>query len=102
MQLLTSAQNVRWMNSLGISNAVISARLWSIRLSLEPASFFSNAARELAIPSRIEETDGKAMMIFGVDSKSKEQTLSVKEEIMHVRRPTCPSSSPILVFFSQK
>lgn len=41
--LLTSAQKVRWMNSLGISNAATSARLCAMSVSREPGSFSLNA-----------------------------------------------------------
>lgn len=41
--LLTSAQKVRWMNSLGISSAATSARLCAMSVSREPGSFSLNA-----------------------------------------------------------
>lgn len=53
---ITSDQNLFWMNSLGISNAAINARLRSISASLEPASLVSRAFPDEAISSRIEDT----------------------------------------------
>lgn len=56
MLRLTSDQNLFWMNSLGISNAAINARLRSMSASLEPASFVSSAFPAEAMSSKIEDT----------------------------------------------
>lgn len=52
---LTSDQNLFWMNSLGISNDAMSARLRSISASLEPASFVWSPFPAEAMSSRIED-----------------------------------------------
>lgn len=58
----TSAQNVLWRNSLGISSWPRSARLSSTSVSREPASSFPYALPAAAILSRIGVISGPAIL----------------------------------------